>query len=235
VSPRSDDGPRLSVRGLRRSFARGVVLDGADLDVYPGQVVLLAGSNGSGKTTLLRCVAGLARHEGTITLDGEPCAATPRSRAAIGYLPQTVGFPAWPTVAEILALFGRLKGAGPPEVIPDGFLPPLDQPVGHLSGGQRQRVAIATALIGEPRLLLLDEPAANLDGDGRDALAQLLGKLRGNGASVLMAAPSPGDLGLLPDRTVRLVDGRVVSEPGAAGNGSPAHGLRRLDAQEVDG
>lgn len=213
--------PRLRIRELTKSFGRGRVLDGADLDVAPGEVVLLAGQNGTGKTTLLRCVAGLARYEGSITLDGEPCAVSPASRAAIGYLPQAVGFPSWPTVAEVLELFGRLRGAAIPDVLPDGFLPPLDQPIGELSGGQRQRVAITTTLLGAPRLLLLDEPAANLDGDGRSDLAELLTGVRENGTSVLIAAPSPGDLGLLPDRSVRLADGRISpADPAFNGNGT---------------
>jgi ABC-type multidrug transport system ATPase subunit len=209
-----DPRPRLRVRDVRRAFGRRTVLAGIDLDVLAGQVVLLAGDNGSGKTTLLRCIAGLARYEGRITLDGVAAARSAASRAAIGYLPQSVGLPAWATVAEVLTLFERLRGASVDEVeLPAGFLPPWGQPVGQLSGGQRQRLAIATALLGSPRLLLFDEPSANLDGDGREGLASLVGSVAAAGASVLIAAPSPSDLGLLPDRTVRLVDGRVVACP----------------------
>jgi ABC-type multidrug transport system ATPase subunit len=225
MSSLPDPHPRLRMRDVRRSFLRGPVLDGVDLDVLAGQTVLLAGDNGSGKTTLLRCIAGLARFEGRIMLDGRPCGGSPATRAAVGYLPQTLGFPAWPTVAEVLALFERLRGSPATDLsLPEGFLPPLDQPVGHLSGGQRQRLAIVTAMLGRPRLLLLDEPAANLDADGRAGLGHLLASVAEAGASTLIAAPSPGDLGLVPDRIVHLVDGQVIAGP---------RSLDRVDTDET--
>jgi ABC-type multidrug transport system ATPase subunit len=205
--------PRLRLTGISKRFGARAVLTGVDLDVAPGSIVLLAGSNGSGKTTLLRCVAGLARHAGRVELDGQPVRRRAAGHASIGYLPQSLGLPTWATVAEVLELFGRLRGSDELAVeLPEGFLPPLDQPVGELSGGQRQRVAFAVALLGRPSLLLLDEPAANLDDDGRAALVEVLAALRDTGTSVLIAAPSPGDLNGLPDRTVRLVDGEVVAD-----------------------
>jgi ABC-type multidrug transport system ATPase subunit len=209
----SDATARLALRDLRKSFGVRTVLDGVDLDLEPGSIVLLAGSNGSGKTTLLRCVAGLARFEGTVTLEGRPLGSDAAGDPDIGYLPQSPGLPTWATVAEVLALFARLRRCAPDSLtLPDGFLPPLDQPVGQLSGGQRQRLAFAVALLGAPSLLLLDEPAANLDDDGRAALVGILEGLSADGTSILVAAPSPGDLNGLPDRTVRLVDGRLASD-----------------------
>jgi ABC-type multidrug transport system ATPase subunit len=209
----SDPTSHLAIHGLRKRFGDRAVLDGVDLDVEPGSIVLLAGSNGSGKTTLLRCIAGLARFEGRIALDGLEVRAGGAGHPDIGYLPQAPGPPAWATGAEVLALFARLRRCEPDSVVlPDGFLPPLDQPAGQLSGGQRQRLAFAVALLGGPSLLLLDEPAANLDDDGRAAMVTVLEGLREAGTSVLVAAPSPGDLNGLPDRTVRLVDGQLVRD-----------------------
>jgi ABC-type multidrug transport system ATPase subunit len=206
--------PRLQLRGVTKVYGRVTVLDAVDLEVAPGETLLLAGSNGSGKSTLLRCVAGLARYGGEVRFDGRPSRRTPANREALGYLPQAPGLPAWATGAEVLHLFGRLRGASRPAVeLPADFLPPLDRPVGQLSGGQRQRIAIVVALLGAPRLLLLDEPAANLDEEGREALAQLVGAVRREGTSVVVAAPSPGELGDLADRTVRLVDGKVAAGP----------------------
>jgi ABC-type multidrug transport system ATPase subunit len=205
----SDPTSHLAIRGLRKRFGDRAVLAGVDLDVEPGSIVLLAGSNGSGKTTLLRCIAGLARYEGRIALDGLELRSGGAGHPDVGYLPQTPGPPAWATGAEVLALFAKLRRCAPDSVtLPDGFLPPLDQPVGQLSGGQRQRLAFAVSLLGDPSLLLLDEPAANLDDDGRAAMVEVLEGLREIGTSVLVAAPSPGDLNGLPDRVVRLVDGR---------------------------
>lgn len=220
----SDSTPRLRVRGLGKRFGARSVLAGADLDIAPGSIVLLAGSNGSGKTTLLRCIAGLAAHEGTVLLDDEPIRANGAGHPAVGYLPQALGLPDWATVAEVVALFGRLRGSATTAAeLPEGFLPPPDRPIGQLSGGQRQRVAFAVTLLGSPSLLLLDEPTANLDDDGRAAMLAILGSLRATGASVLVAAPSPGDLNGLPDRTVRLVGGVVTDVPGL-------HAIRSRDA-----
>jgi ABC-type multidrug transport system ATPase subunit len=211
--PTATTPPRLRLTGIGKRFGLRPVLTGVDLDVAPGSIVLLAGSNGSGKTTLLRCIAGLARHAGTVELDGQPVRTRATGHPSIGYLPQSLGLPTWATVAEVLELFGRLRGSHELAIeLPEGFLPPLDQPVGELSGGQRQRVAFAIALLGKPTLLLLDEPAANLDDDGRCALVEVLEAVRDAGTSVLVAAPSPGDLNGLPDRTVRLVDGEVVAD-----------------------
>lgn len=206
-----DHTPRLTITGVSKRFGDRPVLVGVDLEVAAGSIVLLAGSNGSGKTTLLRCVAGLARHEGTVALDGEPIRADGAGHRSVGYLPQALGLPTWATVAEVLALFGKLRGSDETAIeLPEGFLPPFDQPIGQLSGGQRQRVAFAVALLGSPSLLLLDEPSSNLDDDGRDAMVAILQAVRDAGTSVLVAAPSPGDLNGLPDRTVRLTDGVVT-------------------------
>jgi ABC-type multidrug transport system ATPase subunit len=225
-----DPTPRLSVAGVSKRFGERAVLTGVDLEVDPGSIVLLAGSNGSGKTTLLRCIAGLARHEGTVLLDGAPIRDDGAGHRDVGYLPQALGMPTWATVAEVLDLFGRLRGSSELAVtLPEGFLPPLEQPIGQLSGGQRQRVAFAVALLGRPSLLLLDEPAANLDDDGRAAMVAVLEALREAGTSVLVAAPSPGDLNGLPDRTVRLRDGVVVDAHRLRAVGAPPTSSPTLD------
>jgi len=220
-----DATPRLRVRGLTKAFGRHRVLDGVDLDVPAGAAVLLTGSNGSGKTTLLRCVAGLVAAAGELSVDGRPIDRSPGSRRSLSYLPQSPGLPGWATGAELLQLFGRLRGSHELLVdLPAGFLPSLDRPVAHLSGGQRQRVAIAIALLGTPRLLLLDEPAANLDEEGRGALLDLVRRATQQGVSVVLAAPSAGEVGGSADRTVELVGGRIVV---------PGHGVS--SSREAEG
>ena len=207
-----DATPRLRLQGVTKAFGSVVVLDAVHLDVPAGQSVLLAGSNGSGKTTLLRCIAGLVRSSGRISIDGRALRRSAASRRPLSYLPQAPGLPGWATGAELLQLFGRLRGSHELLVdLPEGFLPSLDRPMSQLSGGQRQRVAIAVALLGQPRLLLLDEPVANLDERGRMALGDVVRSVQQQGVSVVIAAPSPGGLSGCTDRTVRLVDGRVVS------------------------
>lgn len=221
-----DATPRLRVRGLKKAFGGHTVLDGIDLDVAAGSSVVLAGDNGSGKTTLLRCIAGLVAASGECWIDGRPLDRRPASRRALSYLPQTPGLPGWATGSELLELFGRLRGRRQPLVeLPEGFLPRLDQPVAELSGGQRQRIAIAIALLGEPRLLLLDEPTANLDASGFDALGGVLQRATDRGVSVVIATPSPVELGGTADRTARISGGRIVPPIGPAeGSADREHG-----------
>ncbi len=181
--------------------------------VTSGSIVVLAGSNGCGKSTLLRCIAGLAKHSGTIEVCGHLVDGSVASRRSLGYLPQAVTLPQHATIDETLAFFARLRGADRREtVMPDGFLRPGTTRVGTLSGGQKQRLALAVALLGHPELLLLDEPVANLDADGRAAVWEVLRDMRAQGTTVLIASPSPADLAQVGDRTIILQEGRIVED-----------------------
>lgn len=232
-----DPSARLSVRDLSKRFGERPVLDGLDLDVDAGSVLLLTGRNGSGKTTLLRCIAGLSSHDGRIAIDGRAWTGSRADRRQVGYLPQALGLPEWATVEEVLRLFARLRGTEAASLdLPDTFLPPREQAIDALSGGQRQRVAIAVALLGRPRLLLLDEPAANLDESGREDLVTILDAERARGTSVLVAAPSVVDLNGLPDGTVLLQDGRIVGATAGPRRSSPSPeaGVRPLPSATTE-
>lgn len=184
-----------------------------NFSVPPGSIVTLAGSNGSGKSTLLRCIAGLAKYTGSIEVCGHRVNGTVDSRRPLGYLPQVVTLPQHATVAESIAFFADLRGADPMDLpFPDGFLCDAQTRVGTMSGGQKQRLALAVALLGAPRLLLLDEPVANLDEEGRAAVWQALLDLRAQGTTALIASPSPKDLAGFVDRTVVLRDGKIVDD-----------------------
>jgi ABC-type multidrug transport system ATPase subunit len=205
--------PRLHAQGVSKSFGPRQVLVHLNLDLEPGTVTAITGHNGSGKSTFLRCVAGLAKFEGTILVDGLDSLS---GRSRIGYLPQSVSFPGWPTVAEVIEFFARLRGVDPgahpfdPEFLPDTSLP-----VRVLSGGQRQRVALAVSMLGGPPLILLDEPAASLDDEGRATLEQALVDATAEGASVLVATPRADDLTRAFDRVVGLAEGKLVERPGS--------------------
>lgn len=181
---------RLRVRDLGKRYGPTTVLEDVSFVLPAATIAVVTGSNGAGKSTLLRCLAGLASFTGLAFLDDEPLSAGTTCHRAIGYLPQDVGFPDAVTVDEVIGLFSglrsdRLASTG----LPDGFLPPGAAEVGTLSGGQRQRVAAAVALLGRPRLLLLDEPTANLDSWARAALWQVLREHRDAGATILVASP----------------------------------------------
>lgn len=181
--------------------------------VPSGSIVVLAGSNGCGKSTLLRCIAGLARHTGAIEVCGLRVDGSAASRGTLGYLPQAVTLPQHATIDEAIEFFARLRGADRGDTpMPDGFLRDGTTRIGTLSGGQKQRLALAVALLGRPRLLLLDEPVANLDADGRATVWEMLRDLREQGTTALIASPSPADLAQIGDRTIILREGRIVDD-----------------------
>jgi ABC-type multidrug transport system ATPase subunit len=190
-----------------------------DLRLAPGTLVAVAGGNGVGKSTLLGCLAGTVRHEGTVLLDGQRVGLGTRSRVA--HLPQRLRLPGSASGREIMRLFralGRVPDRVPP---PDGFLPDLGKPVGQLSGGQAQRVALAAVLQGQPDMILLDEPFANLDDDARAQAHALLRGHREAGATILVASPTAHDLLGVVDRVLIIEGGRIGFD------GAPAQSVGR--------
>lgn len=210
MRPESD--PVLRVEGLTKRYSNGRGMAGVTFVLPRGVLASLGGPNGSGKSTLLRCLAGLARHQGTITIDGRVMNGDPEVRRAIGYLPQTLALPDSATIGEVLDLFGRLRGEDPwDSPLPEGFLQDADERIGQLSVGQRQRVGLAIALIGRPKLLLLDEPVASLDEVGRNEFWRMLRRLRDEeGVSALISSPSPSELAGIADLAIAMVDGRLA-------------------------
>jgi ABC-2 type transport system ATP-binding protein len=189
----ADPRAGLQISGLAKSYGQRRILEGVDLALARPMFVALAGPNGAGKSTLLGCIAGTLRHVGEVRFDGRPIAAL--DRGSVAYLPQRVRLPASAHGGQILKLVRDLSRAKVDRVcLPDGFLPPLDKPIGQLSGGQAQRLALATALIGSPELVLLDEPLANLDETGRRVALQLIAAHARAGALVLVASPTVVEL-----------------------------------------
>jgi urea transport system ATP-binding protein len=167
--------PILEVRGLNVYYGESHILRDVDLHVVPGQMVCLIGRNGVGKTTLLKTILGLlTARSGEINLDGQQIsrmATDRRVRSGIAYVPQGREIIPRLTVAEnlILGMEARAGGRKPQDTIPEHIFelfPVLKQMLnrmgGDLSGGQQQQLAIARALMGNPRLLVLDEPTEGI-------------------------------------------------------------------------
>jgi zinc/manganese transport system ATP-binding protein len=214
--------PVLEVNGVGVSLSGRRILHDVSFRIEPGEFVGLIGSNGAGKTTLLRLILGLqAPTEGTVLFDGAHA-----RRGVIGYLPQKVALDAdLPLRARdvvALGLDGQRLGIPLPSkrrrALVDELLAAVgasefaDTRVGALSGGQQQRVLIAHALISRPRLLLLDEPLANLDIRGAQEIVELLARVsRERGIAVLLSAHDLNPLLPVMDRIVYLADGHAVA------------------------
>jgi heme ABC exporter ATP-binding subunit CcmA len=196
-------------------LGRHPALAGVDLDVSPGETVLLSGGNGAGKTTLLRVVAGLVPlHQGEGEVLGVDLRHDRRShRRRIAFVGQTTGGYDDLTVRENLAFATRIAGAGTEAV--DGTLDALelgrlaDVRHGRLSTGQRRRLALAAAIVRDPELFLLDEPHAGLDAPGRAFLDRVLADAAADGRAVLIASHELDLVRPVANREVVLTNGQA--------------------------
>jgi ABC-type Mn2+/Zn2+ transport system ATPase subunit len=204
----------LSIRDMAYWYVTGVaVLDGADLTVAPGEVVMVRGPNGSGKTTLLRLAAGVAA----------PRRGVVRRVAGVGYQPQTGEEPPprMPSSAWLAAI-GRMRrdrgGTAPLDILDALGGVDAGQEMGMLSRGTVTKVLLAGALSGRPGLVLLDEPFAPLDAAARDAAAALISAAAAGGAGVLLSDHhGAGDL--VATRRVRISGRRIAEDAPPVGEG----------------
>ncbi len=223
----------LTARGVEVDLAGGPVVRGVDLTIETGEFVTLLGANGSGKSTFVRALVGLIPARGSIELFGTPLARF-RDRWRLGYVPQrpgsASGVPA--TVREVVTS-GRLShrpllgfASRSDRVAVDEAISHVrlagkaDQPITELSGGQQQRAYIARALVGDPQLLIMDEPTAGVDAESVEVLASLIGHLvEDHGMAVLMVAHELGPMRPLVDRAVVIDAGRIAYEGPVGGVG----------------
>jgi ABC-2 type transport system ATP-binding protein len=211
----------IVVDGVRRSFGDVAAVKHVTLRAEAGRVTGLVGPNGSGKTTLLLMLASLLRPDaGEIRLDDvDPVADPARARMLLGWMPDTLG--AWPSLTsrETLVMTGRLYGmlrveaAARADALLDlvGLTALASSAARVLSRGQKQRLALARALVHDPRILLLDEPASGLDPQARIELRVLLRRLAGEGRSILVSSHVLSELEEVVDDAVFLVGGESVA------------------------
>jgi ABC-2 type transport system ATP-binding protein len=205
--------------GVTGRVRRRAVLDRLDLTLAPGEVAGLTGPGGSGKTLLLSLLTGLAAPDaGTITVLGRPV-PDPATAAQVGALVGRPGFAPWRTGRQHLAAVAAAGPAPAPGAIDEALeLTGLARQAGrrlrHWTGPQRHRLALATALLGRPRLLLLDEPIAGLDPDGAVHLTRVLGRLAADGVPMLLTGRRLGRLEPLCTRLLTLREGRAVPASG---------------------
>ena len=188
----------IEVRDLVYEYPNKRALDGVSLTVAPKTITALVGPNGAGKTTLLRCLAALEPpYSGTVTIDGLDTRDAPRQiHERLGYLPDFYGLYDELTVRRVLTYAAWSHGLAPALAVPAvekaaarvALVDRLETKAGELSRGLRQRLAIGQAIVHEPKVLLLDEPAAGLDPQARRDLSTLLLQLRDAGMTLVVSS-----------------------------------------------
>jgi D-xylose transport system ATP-binding protein len=215
--------PVLSLRGISKSFGAVAALTDVDLDVAPGEVMALVGDNGAGKSTLVKVLAGVhAADSGTITFEGrEATIHTPADAQALGIATvyQDLALCENLNVVENLFLGHEVNRKRLDEVAMEvrswdllrelsAKIPTVRIPVASLSGGQRQTVAIARSLLGDPKLIILDEPTAALGVAQTAEVLNLIERLRSRGHGVIMISHNMADVQAVADRVCVLRLGR---------------------------
>jgi ABC-2 type transport system ATP-binding protein len=209
-------GPTLLLRGLRKSFADVQAVDGLDLEVAQGECFGLLGPNGAGKTTTIEICEGLTTPDsGTVELLGLNWnTGAEELRQRIGIQLQETQFSDKLTVEETLRLFRSFfrSGISVDESIRTAQLEEKRHSrVGGLSGGQKQRLAMATALVGDPELLFLDEPTTGLDPQARRHLWDLVDELKQAGRTIILTTHYMEEAERLCDRVAIMDHGRVIA------------------------
>jgi ABC-2 type transport system ATP-binding protein len=210
----------VSVRGLRVTRGDNEVLRDLDFDVLSGQVTGLLGPSGCGKSTLMRSIVGVQRITGgDVEVFGTP-AGHASLRDRIGYVTQQPSVYDDLTVTENLRFFARILGVAPSRVDDCLALVSLGDRggsiVSRLSGGQRSRVSLAVALLGEPALLVLDEPTVGLDPVLRVELWETFHRLAAAGAGVLVSSHVMDEASRC-DRLLLMREGRLIADDTPAG------------------
>jgi ABC-2 type transport system ATP-binding protein len=230
-------GPAIEVRGLRKSFGERLVLDGIDLEVPAGSVLALLGPNGAGKTTVVNILSTLIRADGGearvagYDVDREPDAV----RASIGLTGQFSAVDGLLTGRENLRLMadlrhlGRAEGRRRAAELLERFdlVESADRQAAAYSGGMRRRLDLAMSLVGDPRIIFLDEPTTGLDPRSRRGMWQLVRELVAGGVTILLTTQYLDEADHLAGRIAVLDQGMLVAE------GTPQELKRRVPGGHV--
>lgn len=211
----------VCISGVTKEYGPVKAVSGASFDLNDGELIALIGHNGAGKTTLMKLMLGLIRPSGgSIEVLGDnPAAGQFGSRRHLGYLPENVSFDAALTAREIQAFYARLKrepvSAALELLDAVGLGAASRRRVGTYSKGMRQRLGLAQALIGSPRVLLLDEPTTGLDPELRQTFYEIVQRLAAGGTTVLLSSHALTELEeragrvIIMNRGIKVADGSI--------------------------
>jgi ABC-2 type transport system ATP-binding protein len=221
--PHGDVATAIRVRGLQKHFGRIRAVDGMDFDVPQGSVFGFIGPNGAGKTTFIKLVLGIASPTSgeIVVLSGSPSDVHIRRR--IGYLPERLTLPAAFTPVAFLRSVGRMKGLAKreiedqvPRVLSEVALDEAawSRTTGKFSKGMKQRTGLAAALLGDPALLVLDEPTDGIDPIGRSRIREVIRAANARGTTVFLNSHLLAETEKLCDHIAIVLNGRVVRSGG---------------------
>ena len=231
LSPLQHETPIVSIENVEKRYGKFTALYKMNLEIKTGEHLLILGPNGAGKTTLIKAIMGILNFKGTIKIDGIDVNKDPRgAKKVIGYVPQNYAFYESLTIYDHAVLTTRLKNLGTAQIEEKLRLVNLwdarTRRVRACSDGMKQRLGIALALIGNPKLLLLDEPTSNVDLRGQLEFQRLLRALLKQGKTMVTTSHLTG-LGELATEVMVLDRGRIVVR------GSPEELMSRLSVNDT--
>ena len=214
----------LTASQLSKTFGNFTAVNKVDIHINAGEMIALAGHNGAGKSTLMKMLLGLLTPtSGSISINGHG-ATSLAARQLIGYLPETVALYPNMTGFETLDFFADLKHVSRERnrelLTRVGIIEAAKKRVGTYSKGMRQRLALAQALLGQPKILLLDEPTTGLDPASRADFYRILDELRAQGTAILLSSHALAELADQADRIVIMKSGVKTAD-------GDLHALRR--------
>lgn len=218
----------IEIEGLRKSYGGRTVVDGVDLSIERGEIFGILGRNGAGKTTTVECAIGLRKPDaGTVRVFGvDPQVERNRVRQAVGVQLQKANVHPSLTVIELVRMYRSFYHDG---LDPDGLIARLgldrvrDSGFEDLSGGEAQRLSIALALVGKPRLAVLDELTTGLDSAARRSMWTVIEEMRDDGITIVLVTHFMEEAERLCDRLAVIDDGKVAALD------SPSGLIRRAD------
>ena len=233
---RSIGSPAIAARGLTKRFGRVQAVDDLSFEVHPGRVTGFLGPNGAGKSTTMRMVLGLVRPTaGSATVLGLPYASIERPATAVGAVLEVQSFHPQRTARNHLRVLAAASGV--PDARVDEVLALVDltdaadRKAGGYSLGMRQRLGLAGALLGDPRVLILDEPANGLDPQGIRWLREFLREFAANGNAVLVSSHLLSEMAQMADEVIVIDHGRLVRQ-GSLADLTAGHASVRVAAED---
>lgn len=208
----------VEIRHFKMKFGDKTVIKDLSFDVFQGEVFGFLGSNGSGKTTTLRALLGLYEPTaGELLIDGKPYAVD--SQINLGYLPEERGLYKKEKVLDVMVYFGQLKGLSRDEAkeFSLNFLKRVDlidkagMRLDKLSGGQQQKIQLGVTIMGDPELLIMDEPTKGFDPVNRRLLMNIIEERRKAGATIIYVTHQMEEVEQLCDRLILLKDGQAAA------------------------